>query len=89
MEANLDEIFPYRIEVYLTAEATEPDHTGASADLTFEEACQQSKIILRRFMAHHVRQVPIIVAGRWYRKSADEVKEIGDRLTKTFCVDDL
>jgi hypothetical protein len=74
-------LFPYRIEIYLTLASEKPEFIVGTDELIHDDARKQGNIILRRFMADRVKLVPIVIAGRWYRKTEDEVREIIDNLT--------
>ena len=74
-------LFPYRIDIYLAPASKKPEFTVGTDEMSHEDAQKQGRIILRRFMADRVRLVPIVIAGRWYRKTEAEVQEIIDRLT--------
>ncbi len=77
----MDELFPYRIDIYLTLASEKPEFTVGTDEMIHDDAQMQGHIILKRFMADRVKLVPIVIAGRWYRKTEAEVKEIVDRLT--------
>lgn len=84
METFNEEKFPWRIDIYLSPDSIKPDHNYVYDEINQAEAHQQAKIIQKRFLAHHVTIVPIIIAGRWYRKSEAEIATLIDSLTTTF-----
>lgn len=77
----MEEFFPYRIDIYLTLASEKPEFTVGTDEMIHEDAQRQGRIILKRFMADRVRLVPIVIAGRWYRKTEAEVQDIIDKLT--------
>lgn len=83
----MEEFFPYRIDIYLTLASEKPEFTVGTDEMIHEDAQKQGRIILKRFMADRVRIVPIVIAGRWYRKTEAEVQDIIDKLTTELVVE--
>jgi hypothetical protein len=69
--------YPWRIELCLKAN-TPVNFTGASADMTHEDAITLTRQLLKRFMAEQAIATPIIVSKTMTK---EQIKQETKRLT--------